>query len=76
MDERGVRCIGTDSPTIGGVNREQALSVYWLAANCELLVVENLTSLKAIADKPAFFIFAPIKIEGTRGGYGRAIALY
>jgi hypothetical protein len=29
----------------------------------------------AIADKDAFFLFAPVKIAGTRGGYGRAIAL-
>ncbi len=27
LDEKGVRCIGTDGPTLGGVNREQALSV-------------------------------------------------
>jgi kynurenine formamidase len=34
-----------------------------------------LTGLEAIAGRDAFFLFAPIKIAGTRGGYGRALAL-
>jgi kynurenine formamidase len=34
-----------------------------------------LTNLGAIAEREALFVFAPIKIAGTRGGYGRAVAL-
>jgi kynurenine formamidase len=34
-----------------------------------------LTGLEAITDRDAFFLFAPIKIAGTRGGYGRGLAL-
>jgi kynurenine formamidase len=40
-----------------------------------LTVVAMLTGLEAIADREAFFLFAPIKIAGTRGGYGRGLAL-
>jgi kynurenine formamidase len=74
--KRGVKCIGTDGPTLGGVNRDDALTLNWLTASRGLLVVEYLTGLEAIADKDAFFIFAPIKIKNTSAGYGRAIALY
>lgn len=77
LAEKGVRCLGTDGPTLGGVNAEQAQFVNWLAASKGMFVVEFLTNVGAIADKPdAFFLFAPIKIKGTRGGYGRAIALW
>jgi kynurenine formamidase len=41
-----------------------------------MLPVEFLTNVNSINGKAAFFIFAPIKIKGTRGGYGRAIAVY
>lgn len=75
LASKGVRCIGTDGPTLGGVNREQALFTTWMAASRGLLVVEYLTNVGAIAQKPAFFVFAPIKIKGTRGGYGRALAI-
>jgi kynurenine formamidase len=47
----------------------------WAAATAEMAVIEYLTNVAAIADHDAFFMFAPVKIAGTRGGYGRAIAL-
>jgi kynurenine formamidase len=76
LADKGIRCIGTDGPTLGGVDRENALHATWMAASRGLFVVEYLTNVAAIRDRKAFFLFAPIKIEGTRGGYGRAIALY
>jgi kynurenine formamidase len=76
LAERGIRCIGTDGPTLGGVNRENALFVNWLAANKGVLAIEYLTNVGSIQGRDAFFVFAPIKIKGTRGGYGRALALY
>jgi len=76
LAEKGVKCVATDGPTLGGVEREHALLVNWLAASRGLLVVEFLTHVSEIAGKEAFFIFAPIKIRGNRSGYGRAIALY
>ncbi|MDB5348247.1 MAG: hypothetical protein JWP89_6624 [Schlesneria sp.] len=73
---KGIRCIGTDGPTLGGVDRENSLMVSWLTATKGILPVEFLTNVGAIHDKPAFFLFAPIKIQGLHGGYGRALALY
>jgi kynurenine formamidase len=76
LASKGVKCIGTDGPTLGGVKRTQALMVDWLVASRGILAVEYLTNIGSIHDKPAYFLFAPIKIQGTRGGYGRALALY
>jgi len=72
----GIRCIGTDGPTLGGVDRRNALFVSWLAASRGVFPVAFLTNVGAIHDRPAWFVFAPIKMRGTRGGYGRALALY
>ena len=72
----GNRLIGTDAPTLGGVDAESALEVDRVAAARGIHVVAFLTNLEAIAGKDSFFLFAPIKIEGTRGGYGRALALF
>lgn len=72
---RGIRCVGTDGPTLGGVDPEVAREVDWMAGTKGLVVVEMLTGLDAIADREAYFLFAPIKIAATRGGYGRALAL-
>lgn len=71
----GIRCIGTDGPTLGGVDSIASREIDWMAGSRGLAVVEMLTGLEAVADREAFFIFAPVKIAGTRGGYGRAIAL-
>lgn len=76
LAEKGVRCIGTDGPTLGGVSKENALFVNWLAGSKGIFVVEFLTNVKSIAGKKAFFLFAPVKIKSTRAGYGRAVAFY
>ena len=75
LAEQGIRCLGTDGPTLGGVDATIAREVDWLTGSKGLVVVEMLTGLEAIADSEAFFLFAPIKIAATRGGYGRALAL-
>lgn len=76
LAEAGIRCVGTDAPTLGGVDPENSMFVDWKAASLGFVVIECLTNLKSIEGKDAYFIFSPIKIEGTRGGYGRALALY
>lgn len=76
LAEKGVRCVGTDGPTLGGVDKQQAMNVYWLAATKGLLPVEYLTNVGEIQEKNAFFLFAPVKIKGAAGGYGRALAIY
>lgn len=72
---KGIRCVATDGPTIGGAEPKQALLCYWLLATKGMVAVEYLTNLGQLPDK-AYFIFAPIKIRGAHGGPGRALALY
>ena len=73
--KRGIRCVGTDAPTIGGVDAKRALFTYWTLAGEGMVGVEFLTQLGEIPPK-AYFVFAPIKIEGCHGGPGRAIAYF
>ena len=71
-----MRLIATDGPTLGGVDAEHAMQVYWLAGSHGVGLVEYLIGLEQIPSTGAFFLFGPIKLEGAHGGYGRAIALY
>jgi kynurenine formamidase len=75
LAKRGVRCVGTDAPTLGGVNPRQALFTYWELGTNGMVGVEFLTSLGQLPKK-AYFLFAPVKIKGCHGGPGRAIALH
>ena len=75
LAEQGIRCLGTDCPTLGGVDPATSREVDWLAGSKGLVIVAMLTNLDALADREAYFMFAPIKIAGTRGGYGRGLAL-
>ena len=75
LADRGIRCVGTDGPTLGGVNQKKALMTYWALGNSEMVGVESLTNLGSLPDK-AYFIFAALKIRNCHGGPGRAIALY
>lgn len=75
LAEQGIGLIGTDAPSLSGVDPVLAQQIDWFAASRDFHVVAMLTGLGAIADREAFFLFAPIKIAGTRGGYGRGLAL-
>jgi kynurenine formamidase len=72
---RGVRCVATDAPTLGGSEPMRALWTYWALGTKGLAGVEYLTNVGEIADKKAYFLFAAVKIRGCHGGPGRAIAL-
>lgn len=72
---KGIRCVATDAPNLGGVNPKQALMTYWALGTKGMVGVEFLTNVgKLSAD--AYFLFAPVKIRNCHGGPGRAIALY
>ena len=75
LAKKGIRCIATDGPTLGGVDPRRALMTYWALASNGLVAVEFLTNLGNVPPD-AFFLFAAIKIHGCHGGPGRAIALY
>lgn len=75
LAERGVRCVATDAPTLGGVEPKRALMTYWALGGKGMVGVEFLTNV-AEMKQGAYFLFAAVKIRGCHGGPGRAIALY
>ena len=74
LASRDIRCVGTDAPTLGGVEPRHAAMTYWALGSEGMAGVEFLIGLENIRGK-AYFIFAPIKIRDCHGGPGRAIAL-
>jgi len=75
LDGRGIRCVGIDAPSIGGVDEKQALMTYWALGSRGMVAVEFLQNLDKLPAK-AYFLFAAIPIRDCHGGPGRAIALY
>lgn len=75
LASKGIRCVGTDSPTLGGVDPRQALMTYWALGTKRMVGIEYLTDVGKLPDR-AYFLFAPIKIRNCHGGPGRALALY
>jgi kynurenine formamidase len=76
LSEKGIRCVATDGPTLGGVEPKQALWTYWALGSKGMVGVEYLTNLDELRGKDAYFLFAAVKIRDCHGGPGRAIALY
>jgi kynurenine formamidase len=76
LDAKGVRCVGTDAPSMGASDPAQALLTYWAAGSRGMCFVEYLTGVGQIPPTGAYFLFAPVKIKRGNGGYGRALALF
>ena len=72
---KGIRCVATDGPTLGGAGPKRALETYWALGGKGMVGVEFLTNLGKLP-RGAHFLFAAGKIRGCHGGPGRAIALY
>lgn len=75
LASKGVRCVGTDAPSLGGVEEKRALWTYWALGGKGMAGVEFLTNLGSLP-KGGYFLFAAVKIKGGHGGPGRAVALY
>ncbi|MDP6448037.1 MAG: cyclase family protein, partial [Pirellulaceae bacterium] len=75
LKERGVRCVATDAPDLGGVDPERAAMTYWALGSRQMVGVEFLQNLEQIPER-AYFLFAAVKIRDCHGGPGRAIVLY
>jgi kynurenine formamidase len=77
LKTRGIRCVATDAPDLGGVDPRRAAMTYWALASREMVGVEFLHNVGSIpSDKSAYFLFAALKIRDCHGGPGRAIVLY
>jgi len=75
LKEKGIRCVATDAPDLGGVEPKRALMTYWALGSHEMVGVEFLYNLGEIPSH-AYFLFAAVKIRDCHGGPGRAIVLY
>lgn len=74
LKSKGIRCVATDAPDLGGVDPKQALMTYWALGSNEMVGVEFLNN---VANVPVggYFLFAPLKIRDCHAGPGRAIVL-
>jgi kynurenine formamidase len=75
LHSKGIRCVGSDAPDLGGVNPKDALMTYWALGSKEMVGVEFLCQLERVPIQ-AYFLFAALKIQNCHGGPGRAIVLY
>ena len=77
LKSKGIRCVATDAPDLGGVDPKRALFVYWALGSREMVGVEFLHNVEKVPqDKNPYFLFAALKIRDCHGGPGRAIVLY
>lgn len=76
LSQKGIRCVATDAPDLGGVDPKRALMTYWALGNHDMVGVEYLSNLDRIPKSGGYFLFAPLKIQDCHGGPGRAIVLY
>jgi kynurenine formamidase len=72
LHTRGVRCVGTDGVSIGGPRGGAPPHVAGLSKG--MAYVELLTNLGRLPARGAYFLFLPVKVAGSSGGPGRAIA--
>ena len=75
LKDRGIRCVATDAPTLGGVDEKQALMTYWALGSNAMVGVEFLYQVDQIPAN-SYFLFAAVKIRDCHGGPGRAIVLH
>lgn len=70
--QRGVRCVGTDAPSMAPA--EDGAPVHLAGLGGGMVFIEALSNLRAVPATGAWFQFLPIKIARSSGGPGRAVA--
>jgi kynurenine formamidase len=70
--DRGVRVVGLDGVSVGSSHDGAPPHQFGLGQG--MLYIELLANLRRLPPRGALFIFLPIKIGGSSGGPGRAIA--
>ena len=71
--DRGVRCVGTDSPSMG--SSHDGAPVHVLALSQGVCFVEALTHLDRLPARGAWFCAAPVNLARGTGAPARAFAL-
>lgn len=75
LKSRGVRCVATDAPDLGGVDPKQALMTYWALGSNEMVGIEFLHNVSNLPTD-GYFLFAATKIRDAHSSPGRAIVLH
>lgn len=75
LKNKGIRCVATDAPDLGGVNPKRALMTYWALGSREMVGVEFLHNVGKVPPG-GYFLFAALRIRDCHGGPGRAIVLH
>ncbi len=70
--DRGVRCIGTDAPSMGPA--EGGAPVHVIGLGGGMVFIEALANLSSVPTVGSWFQFLPVKIARSSGGPGRAVA--
>lgn len=70
--DRGVRCVGIDTPSMGSCHDGGPVHVFALSRGT--VFVEALTALHELPARGAYFLFAPIRLSRGTGAPGRALA--
>jgi len=73
LHEKGIKTIGIDAPSIGSAH--DPIPVHQEGLSRGIRYVEVLANFGALPVRGAYFVFLPLKIAGSSGGPGRAIAL-
>lgn len=73
LHERGVRCVGTDAPSIGPA--EDGGPAHLAGLTRGMAFVEGLAGLRRLPPRGAYFLFLPIRLVAGTGGPGRALAV-
>lgn len=74
LKSRGIRCVATDAPDLGGVDARRAAMTYWALGSNDMVGIEFLHNIGNVS-KSAYFLFAPIRIRDAHAAPGRAIVL-
>jgi len=70
--DRGVRCVGTDAPSMG--SSHDGAPVHVAALSRGAVFVEALSGLHQLPARGAYFLFAPLNVARGTGAPGRAMA--
>lgn len=71
--DKGIKCLGIDAPSVGGAHDGAPSHLAGLSRG--MRYIEMLTGLGSLPTRGAYFMFLPVKVAGSTGGLGRAIAL-